>query len=502
MDTHAKLDFEDIQGIILYGYKHLPVTRYVFLQFLLSTTRDGEDTSEAREVRRWIAGITAQVTTAAQRPADLTSSLHLAFTAPGLEALGFCEAEMVTFPRSFQQGMVDPHRQPILGDRDRNDPQHWEFGSKLKPAIHAILILNADTQARLEEVCQKQLAAMASTPVKELVVQEGYRPADGKEHFGFHDGVSQPVIEGSGRKSNDGEAPIRAGEFILGYPNEYAALPTSPSVPAGFDADGNLFLDPVDSGRRDLGKNGSFLVFRKLQQDVAAFWRFAYESSKKPDGSADSKEAIHMAARIVGRWPSGASLVVSPRSDNNDQRNDFTYQEKDPKGMSCPIGAHVRRANPRDALPPDRKESKMEARRHRVLRRGRIYGPRVADVHGAIDDTQERGFQFIVINANINRQFEFVQQTWINSPKFGDLYSDTDPLVGVHPHKVSAGAATGRDFSVQREPVRCRFVDLPHFVQVRGGGYFFLPGIRGLRYLAAGGYAGPNRTGGLEVFMK
>ncbi len=506
MDTQTGLDFDDIQGIILHGYKRLRFTRYLFVHFQVEVdpeeakrlgpeeVRKLVDGRRAR-VRRWLLGLLKQVTPATARPKSdrRLPALNLGFTAPGLSAIGFEDAEMVTFPTPFHQGMVNEYRQRILGDVGENDPKGWSFGNKKGPEeIHAILILNAATKEEVENRLAELKRVMPQSHVAAVHEESGLRREDDKEHFGFVDGVSQPAVEGSGREATDGEPAIKAGEFLLGHLNEYLEMPDSPSVPAGFDPDGNLFTDPVSSGRRDLGKNGSYLVFRKLEQHVDRFVEFTRESVKKPDGSIDAAEALHMAARIMGRWQSGTSLVVSPDRDSGDTRNDFGYHTPDPKGMRCPIGAHVRRANPRDALPDDPADSKKETRRHRLIRRGRIYGEE--------DTSEERGFQFIAINASISRQFEFVHQTWINSPKFDDLYGDPDPLVGVDPYqkeeeaqKEGEGRETFRGFTVQREPVRCRFTNLPHFVQVRGGGYFFLPSIRALRYIAAGDYAGPNR---------
>jgi deferrochelatase/peroxidase EfeB len=172
----------------------------------------------------------------------------------------------------------------------------------------------------------------------------------------------------------------------------------------------------------------------------------------------------------VGRWPNGAPLIRSPEHPADD--NDFGYAEGDAAGLGCPLGAHIRRANPRDVLDPEAgpEQSLRSVNRHRLLRRGRAYGDP--------SDPGERGIHFICLNANISRQFEFVQHTWLNNPKFAGLYDDTDPLVATH-----QGDA-GRTFTVQARPLRQCVTGLPAFVSVRGGAYFFLPGIRALRFLA------------------
>jgi deferrochelatase/peroxidase EfeB len=219
-------------------------------------------------------------------------------------------------------------------------------------------------------------------------------------------------------------------------------------------------------------------VFRKLHQDVEAFWRFMKAWTKAPDGTENPDAAVDLASRMVGRWPSGAPRILAPYRDDQRMatRNDFGFAE-DPHGVTCPIGAHIRRANPRDSLAPSPSASAQESLRHRLLRRGRLFGPMVKDAQVA-GEPVERGIQFIAINTNIRRQFEFVQQTWVNNPKFAELYDETDPIVGAHLH-----GGAGR-FTCQRHPVREMVVGMPRFVWIKGGAYFFLPGLRALRFLA------------------
>jgi deferrochelatase/peroxidase EfeB len=186
---------------------------------------------------------------------------------------------------------------------------------------------------------------------------------------------------------------------------------------------------------------------------------------------------------MVGRWPGGAPLVLAPDHDDPAQStaNDFVYQGPDPDGWRCPIGAHVRRAHPRDSLDPKpgSPQSIAVGKRHRLLRRGREYGAAIGPgtLLDAADDGVDRGLHFICLCGNIARQFEFIQGTWVMSPKFDGLHEDDDPLLGVH----GEGAGT---FQAQGRPVRHRHRGLPRFITVRGGGYFFLPGLRALRYLA------------------
>jgi Dyp-type peroxidase family len=235
------------------------------------------------------------------------------------------------------------------------------------------------------------------------------------------------------------------------------------------------------------GRNGTYLVFRQLSQDVRGFWRFLDQVAKRPDGTSDSDRRLRLAAKIVGRWPGGAPLVLAPDGDDPAlaEANDFAYFHDDRGGTRCPIGAHIRRANPRDSLDPSPGTADSYAinRRHRILRRGREYGVQLTPEEAlsggdASPATDERGLQFICLNGNIARQFEFVNDTWLNDPKFAGLYDDADPLVG-------PSQPYGGTFTVQSSTVRERVTDVPRFVSVRGGAYFFLPGIAATRYLAS-----------------
>jgi Dyp-type peroxidase family len=286
---------------------------------------------------------------------------------------------------------------------------------------------------------------------------------------------------------------VPAGEFVLGYPNAYGQLTSRPLLPADDDPRRLLPRDPAGSGAADLGRNGCYLVMRQLEQDVDGFWRYVGQAARRPDGSDDPGARTALAAKMVGRWPSGAPLVKAP--DRDDPRlgddNDFGYYRADPLGLACPLGAHVRRMNPRDSLDPQpgTEASLAVNDGHRLLRRGRGYGPgdgtRAATGNGSpaerpvrADEAPRRGtgLHFICLVASLIRQFEFVQHTWLNNPTFHGLYDDTDPLIGSrHPR--------GATFTVAARPVRRRYRDLPQFVRTRGGAYFFLPGISALRYL-------------------
>ncbi|HZQ99617.1 MAG TPA: Dyp-type peroxidase [Chloroflexota bacterium] len=466
----ARLELGDIQGLVARGYADLVAARYLLLAV-----------DDPTACRRWLASLVDRLTDAATRP-DRTA-LNLAFTSAGLATIGLPEGALAQFSHEFVTGMTDANRQRILGDTEESAPERWSWGGPGTPAVHAVLMLFAVDDAALSALCAVEEAALAAAGVS-VVRRLDTTNLDGVEHFGFRDGISQPIVEGL---SKTGSAPpgtvVRAGEFVLGYPNEYGLLTDRPLLEPAADPGGLLPRDAGGSGQRDLGRNGSYLVFRQLAQDVRGFWQFLDGVAQRSGGGAQARTAL--AAKMVGRWPSGASLVLAPEADDPAlaERNDFAYHAEDELGYACPLGAHVRRANPRDSLDPSPGTEKSLAinRRHRILRRGREYGPALPQeqaLEPAPPDDPERGIYFICLNANLARQFEFVQHTWVNNHKFAGLYDDADPLVGPRcPH--------GATFTMPAHPVRRRITGLPRFVTTRGGAYFFLPGIRAVRYLAS-----------------
>ena len=367
--------------------------------------------------------------------------------------------------------MATTYRSRLLGDVGDESPSGWTWGGPASDPVHVLVLAYARTDGLLERLCRELLDEAEGNGLR-LVQQLETSPLVPAEPFGFHDGISQPLVEGLGRGTDRLAGEVRAGEFVLGYTNEHGQVSQRPLLPGADDPRSLLPRD--ESGRADLGRNGSYLVMRQLRQDVDAFWTFADEASRGEDGVPDGEARELLAAKMVGRWPSGAPLTLAPQHDDPAlaDENSFGYHETDPRGLACPIGSHVRRVNPRDSLEPNpgSDESLAINRRHRLLRRGRSYGPATGG--------GERGLFFVCLNANLARQYEFVQHTWVNNPSFNGLYDEPDPLIGPRGEK-------GTYFTLPGNPVRRRYADLPQFVSVRGGAYFFLPGIRALRYLAA-----------------
>ncbi len=451
----VSLELADIQGLFARGYSHLGRAAFLLL---------GLDGAAANG---WLADALGSVTSADERPEK--RAMNVAFTSSGLERLGVDAATLALFSNEFASGMTTPHRQRILADAGESAPERWDWGGPATDAVHGVLLLYAAGPAELAALESEQtevLGGHGGRVVRRLETND----LDGFEPFGFRDGVSQPLIEGLG-KTGPREFTLRAGEFVLGYPNEYGHLTDHPA----------------------LGRNGSYLVFRQLEQDVRGFWRFLDGATRREDGSADPGARERLGAKLVGRWPSGAPLTLAPDADNAAlaEENDFRYHELDARGARCPVAAHIRRANPRDSLDPrPGTDRSLEInRRHRLLRRGREYGPplSVEDALERGDDGEPRGLHFICLNANISRQFEFVQHTWLNNPKFDGLFDDADPLVG-------PSEPWGGTFTAPAEGVRERVKNVPRFVTVKGGGYFLLPGMSALRSLATQGVPGKTSS--------
>jgi Dyp-type peroxidase family len=462
------LDLDDIQGLIARGYPDLNAARYVLLQI-----------DDAATARGWLGALADQVTPGPAKPAD--TALNVAVTAGGLKKLGLADSVMAGFSNEFTAGMGTPHRRRILGDVGANAPEAWLWGGPTTPSVDLLLLQFARDEPTLDQFSATTSATFAGG-VSEIRRLDAAISLDGKEHFGFADGISQPTIDGLSARRDIPANTIAPGEFILGYVNEYGRYTARPLLDASADPKHLLSADAEGSGKADLGRNGAYMVFRQFTQDVRGFWHFVDQATRDVDGASDPHARTRLAAKMVGRWPSGAPVTLTPDADDPTlaTANDFTYFYGDEFGFNCPIGAHVRRSHPRDSLDPGpgSMSSVSLDKRHRLLRRGREYGPPVDDVLAAAPaDDPDRGLYFVALAGNIARQFEFIQHTWVNNPTFDRLYDEPDPLVANH-------AAIGCNFSVPAEPTRTRYTNLPNFVTVRGGGYFFLPGIRALKYLA------------------
>jgi deferrochelatase/peroxidase EfeB len=543
-DTLEGADLSQIQAILFRGWG----TAFKWSTFLFVEVSD-----DVAAARAWLAKVRAQIAWADNSgPTELPTAdgaiparLQLALTTRGMRKLGLDRDVIQRFPFELKAGME--RRARVLGDdvddrdtagknletledyeSDKPMPKDWKDqrrGGIDLSKCDAMILLYARTSAerqRIEDAQRKQVKDAGGR----IQTSESSSRWMEKEPFGFADGLSQPRIRGIRGKKNVDSVPtaernvVSAGEFLLGYRNEYNKVPKSPKFP----------LSHATHPGVDVGKNGTFLVFRKLEQNVLRFWKTFAALGKRYAGQPVAKghtvptdphaAANWLAARAMGRWTNGNSTMTCPFDDggerqSDDKINDFVY-ESDPDGLRCPIGSHVRRANPRDQRGGPIEESWKVVKRHRVLRRGRAYGRLfdaqrllakiIADdgatdaeiaAHAALpaqveetdaapapDPTDETssGLLFICLQANITHGFEFVQQIWNNNPGFHGVFQEPDVIAG----------PGGSRFSIPAEPVRLRLEDpfpdapdkdpdcddrlgMPRLVVTRGGGYFFVP---------------------------
>jgi Dyp-type peroxidase family len=434
------LEFDDIQHILLTRAPALN-GRYEFLSF-----------KNAGSGRAWLAGILEKVHSAKAMRDSVDQEnrwVTVAFTFNGLRALGVEEASLATFPEEFRQGMVA--RAEALGDTGANDPSNW-VDKTSDPKLHAIAILFSRDAAERERAVgqhQKLVEECGGVEVLSSLDLDAIPPFGyAHDHFGYRDRLSQPAIEGSGEEPTPGSGgPLKAGEFILGYPDESGPGPALPQPEV-------------------LSRNGSFMAYRRLEEHVGKFREFLKENAQ------ELEEQELLAAKLMGRWRSGAPLVLAPEKDDpalgaDPQRNNnFNFKEQDPKGYAMPLGSHCRRMNPRDTA--------ANMNRRRMIRRGATYGPYLPE--GSPDDGQERGIAAFVICASLIRQFEFAQNVWVNDKSFHELGNERDPIIGNQDGTL--------EYKIPKRPIRKKITGLPAFTTVRGGAYFFLPGLRALRWLA------------------
>jgi len=571
----SALQLEDIQGLTVRA--HAGLSRAVFV---LLHVRD------KKAAGKWLTGLADSVSCGYDRPQE--RAVQIAFTYAGLKKLGLDPVLLAGFSREFQEGMVTPHRSRSLGDHGDSAPTKWKWG-RTKPydewesdeqgsderesdenesdekesdaqgseasSVHILLMVYANKKKTLSSWLEELLPdpKVNDSGVERIDTLKSRMLPGNKEHFGFHDGISQPRIAGLKRCAAP-QNTIAPGEFVLGYLNEYGYYPDSPTIEEKVKEDEKETDDPAselprcrwNTAVRDFGANGTYLVFRQLKQRVRDFWAFLdkrAESDVPPHETDAERQAYRgkLAAKMVGRWPSGAPLVLAPDRDvypqlaeieeemaaaeesGDDQRvavlkdarkvlldttgaHMFGYYEGDPDGVACPFGSHLRRANPRDTLIDDDEHTPTDknikhrlsavriTRHHRIIRRGRPYGKPVQDwMHedGSIEpdrviakkrDPRELGLHFIGINADIARQFEFIQHAWLNQSRFPAVANEVDPILGDADPDDKRQDGT---FTAPSNLVRTRVEDLQRWVQVKGGAYFFMPGIRAIRYLGA-----------------
>lgn len=470
--------------------------------------------------KEWLKYLNRNVSFGEQPDVTDKTATFAAFSARGMEkCLGRTEQDgaekMAAFPPVFRLGMADRAR--VLGDTGPSAPKDWQWADVDRAngkAADAVLFIYGKTAQACRDALANHEAKLGRKAISTLLTEPtpktqearaaaaavepaSERDAPMYEHFGFRDGISQPILRGTQREAAayDKADVVEVGELLLGYRDGSGYLPMAVTLPAESDPGDELetdtpdfparyprFAGSQDADLRDFGRNGTYVAVRQLMQDVAGFDHFLavqkselekYASLEDSIGGKISEEWI--AAKMMGRWRSGASLISHPhemagRKTPDKADNDFNFATDDPQGLRCPFGAHIRRSNPRGSLAPnDPKQSVME-KRHRLLRRGRPYG----------DEKSEKGMLFVALCADLERQFEFLQQSWVGSPSFQGLSNEPDPITS--PPAVDSNKPFVFTIPTPSGPVMMK--NLRSFVTVRAGGYFFMPSRSSIRFLA------------------
>lgn len=507
-----KDNLSEIQGNVIRGYRP-SFAKYLFFHI-----------HDPAKGKAWLQAILSKVKiTYSQHWGTGTKPLYtvnIAFSHSGLEALGLPPHVLTSFPEEFQEGMLD-RAVKNLGDepdgkpKDKKPPKNWEPGFKKTKTkkIHALVIITAREKANWDDGIKKLKNLMKDGgfhPKVELLKDlsiDGNSLPEQKEHFGFADGISQPFMEGTDALFKDlpkskrlpfpGQGTpiirntwnqLKQGEYVDGKDTTWKHLKPGEFILGYEDEFGEVALSPK---HYDLRKNGTYLVFRKLEQDVKAFRDFLKKTSGKIWNKTNAETENLLAAKLMGRWESGCPLELSDKKDdptfdykNPKENNDFLYSN-DKDGLKCPLGAHIRRTNPRDQLLKLEKDWMQPGKnlyhlnRHRIIRRGLTYGEPYAE-----RSHEKRGLVFMAFNASISRQFEFLQEAWVNNGEFLGLdKTDRDPVIGKTHDTKTKLTVPGADFP---------FVNsLQRFVTERGGEYFFYPGRTALQKLATGDFQKP-----------
>ncbi len=461
-------DAGDVQGIVVSAYSKMLAAMFLLVNFI------GLPDDPRPDPKGWLRDVVSRITDAKGKR---TQCINLALSAAGLSELGLDDAAMSTFSLPFQEGMTYGDRPRFLGDVDDHAPPTWAWNDCKEDAkcVHAQLMLYATDQEALDSSVAAESAVLACFNLTLIgkLLQQVHLDSQGMrhEHFGFADGISQPALVDGTEVPVAKRAPheIAAGEIVLGQINTYDVPAPGPVVVSSPAAMRNLKPLEALTGFFDLGRNGTYIVIRQLKQNVPAFWNnMKLASQDLLDEKGNAATAEWLATKSVGRTLEGKMLAPGGPIAGNE----MTFFTNDRAGYACPVTSHVRRANPRDGLAPQKSDIPdiiQATNRHRIVRRGRIYGTPIADPY--TDDGVDRGLIFVCLNSEIDRQFEFVQHTWLLNPMFGGEFQESDPLTGPK-----------CPFSIPARPVRQQPV-LETFITARGGGYFFLPSLSALRYL-------------------
>ena len=462
------LDLGDVQGTILQGYR-VDHARHFVLRV-----------ADAAGARAFLAALVdpasgmPQITTAARWTVKPRSFLNVGITAAGLAALG---QPLDGFPAAFRRGATDQATAKLVGDVGDSAPDRWLDGFADGTRAHLVLSLWVHREPAVLEEVSAVLRAGFGDALQELAAQDANALPDNRVHFGYRDNISQPTVEGAPppkRLLPDRQPVAPTGEFLLGHPsqNRGTVLGVTPAP---------------------LSKNSSFAAFRLLEQDVAGFEAWLADAAAEAQMDREL-----LAAKVCGRWRTGVPLVLSPDTGTPDpplpleRINDFDYVSDDPAlddtfGYRCPIGAHIRRANPRGAAVI------AGGSLHRIVRRAMPYGPAFDP---AQPDDAARGLVGWFICADLANSFELIMSEWVNNSAFVRSVRGPDganPVKNISGQDVLLGVndpATS-SFTLSSPPTATtswsnrRLTGFGPFVTTRGGAYCYLPSITALRVLSA-----------------
>lgn len=463
------IDLRNVQDLVVrpYGYY---LSRHLFFQFQDSTSGKKFLYDLLPEVALGVEAI---------RPKP-ERALNIGLTYLGLQALAVEQEILNQFPADFIEGpefknsAADEGKEGFnrMMDLGENAPGNWWHQKFHTNEIHCLVHIYANSDNDMAQFTGRIRGFANTYGIRELIPTvdgtplEGRSLGEGRVHFNYKDGIAQPQISWDDAEQDSNKVNFR--QFVLGYATNSLISKPSPHLHPKAGA----FV-----------KDSSYLVFRWMYQDVAAFNRFLRDKSNEPEvmawarqvmgDSATSEDARELiAAKLIGRWRNGTPLALSPNSPTPQvdltQSDNFKFAANDPMGLRCPVSAHIRVTNPRDQKVP------LTNRVPRLLRRGHPYGLPLMPEDSTIDDGVDRGLIGMFICSNIREQFYKIAG-WMQVNDFSNVFNPNpplpqDPLFGNRAVKNSS-----TDFLIPHDRGTLRLTGLPNFVKTRGTVFCLLP---------------------------